>query len=569
MDVNKMNFMSDFESVIKLSDFLNTIDSMGVGMTIVDANLEDLPLIYVNKGFVEMTGYKKEEVLMKNCRFLQGAGTDKEQINKIHHAINDYKQETVILKNYRKDGSYFWNQFILSPILGERNEVLYYIGLQFDITKQIEEEKGAKQKIKELSNFDQITGLMKLEFFKSTLQTYINKGSTQGAVFRINLNRFRNINSSYGETDSNTVLVEVADRLRKVFKNVPISRSFADDFIVLHTLSDSVNLEDVLYAVESVLTKPYVILGEEVAIDFSIGISKYPFDCTDAEQLLSYAALAMREAKTNSLVNHCYFNDHLADKLNTRMSIEKNFATGLKNDEFFIYYQPKVAVDTAEIVGMEALVRWQDADKGVISPAEFIPIAEETGFIVELGEWVLKKACKRNKQWQEKGLRHIPVSVNVSGVQFMHPHFTQSVKKILQETGLSAQYLELEITETLLVNPTVIIEKLQELKKIGVLVSIDDFGTGYSSINYLKDLPIDTLKIDQAFVKETPSSERDNALLLSIIQLGKSLGLSVLAEGVELEEQVHFLRKSGCDSIQGYYFSRPLNELAMEEKLEI
>jgi diguanylate cyclase (GGDEF)-like protein/PAS domain S-box-containing protein len=562
------NFISKFESTIGLSDFLNTIDAMGVGLSIVDARLEDLPLVYVNKGFLEMTGYQLNEVLMKNCRFLQGEETDREQVNKIRSAIKEHKAETVTLKNYRKDGSYFWNQFIISPILDYENEPLYFIGLQFDITKQVEDEKGAKQKIQQLSKFDQLTGLMKLDYFKSILQKIIKEDVNQGAIIRVNLNRFRNINNSYGEHISDDVLIDLASRLRRIFPDAPITRSFADDFIILHDKTEPDEVQNVLLAIELALDKPYSLLGEKVSIDYSVGISQFPANGRDVEQLLSYTALAMREAKKDSLMHFCFFDTELANKLETHMSIEKNFMKALENKEFKLNYQPKVCANNFETIGMEALVRWEDPLKGMISPGEFIPIAEETGFIIQLGEWVLFEACKRNKFWQDNGLRKVPVSVNVSALQFMHPHFTQIVKKALQETGLPARFLELEITESLLVKPNIIIEKLKELKSLGVLVSIDDFGTGYSSINYLKDLPIDTLKIDRAFVKDTPKSERDNALLLSIIQLGKSLGLSVLAEGVEEEEQVLFLRNGECDSIQGYYFSRPLTEEEMEKRLK-
>lgn len=558
--------ISNVESAIGLSDFLGTIDTMGVGLSIVDAKMEDLPLVYVNKGFLEMTGYSKEEVLLRNCRFLQGEGTDKRQVNTLRRVIEECKTETITLKNYRKDGSYFWNQFIISPIFDDTGDVVYYIGLQFDITSQVEEELDAAQKIKDLSDFDQLTGLMKLNNFKRALQLQIKNNFCPGALLRINLNRFRNINNSYGESVSDEVLIEVANRLRRVFPDVPIARSFADEYIVLHNL-DSISLENALLAVEQELKKPYLLLAEKVVVGFSIGISQYPENGTNEEALLSFAELAMREAKKDSTMNYRFFNEELAKKLKTRMYIEKNFAQALRNQEFLLHYQPKVDAKTSAITGMEALIRWEDPTKGLISPVDFIPIAEETGFVMELGEWVLMEACRTNRKWQDKGLRSVPVSVNVSAVQFMHPNFTTTVKNVLKETELDAAYLELEITETMLIDPSIIIKKLKELKGIGVSISIDDFGTGYSSIQYLKDLPIDTLKIDRTFVMETPLSRRDNALLLSIIQLGKSLELSVLAEGVESEAQVAFLQKSSCDYIQGYYFSRPLDEAAMAAKL--
>lgn len=220
------------------------------------------------------------------------------------------------------------------------------------------------------------------------------------------------------------------------------------------------------------------------------------------------------------------------------------------------------------LTGYEALIRWNDPVQGYIPPNTFIPIAEDTGFIVELGEWVLREACRANKQWQDNGFPKLPISVNVSAVQFRHPQFLRTVENVLKETGLAPQYLELEVTESLLNNPVIIRETLVALQERGISLSVDDFGTGYSSINYLKSLPLQVLKIDRAFIQETPFSERDSLLLLSIIQLGKSLGMTVLAEGVETKEQFDFLQKHGCDQIQGFYYSRPLNVSDMEKLLK-
>ncbi|KAA0549854.1 EAL domain-containing protein [Bacillus sp. BGMRC 2118] len=565
--MDQEQFMSLFESSIGLNDVFNAIENMGVGLTIVDARLEDLPLVYINQGFTQMTGYEKEDVLLKNCRFLQGEDTDRKQVEKIKSAIEECRPETVTLKNYRKDGTYFWNQFIISPIMDKKGRPLYFIGLQFDVTQQVENEKGAKQLISDLSMYDQLTGFLNIDHFKELLQQHIDDSSQPFAIYRVNLNRFRNINTSYGETKSDEVLVEVATRLRSIYPHALITRSFADDFIIFHDLQSSENIQHSLYAMEKALVKPYSIASEKVKIDFSIGISQSPENGHEVEPLLGYASLAMREAKLTSSTHHCFFNESLSKRLEARMTIEKNFEKALENKEFVLHYQPKVSANTSELIGMEALVRWEDPEKGLISPAEFIPIAEDTGFIVPLGDWILEEACRMNKEWQNQGFRTIPVSVNVSALQFMQPQFTDKVLAVLQETGLAPEFLEVEITESLLINPTLIIERLQELKRIGVRISIDDFGTGYSSIHYLKDLPIDTLKIDRAFVKETPHSVRDNSLLLSIIQLGKSLGLNVLAEGAEDEKQVDFLREGHCDSIQGYYFSRPLQSEQMEEML--
>lgn len=561
--MNHVEVFNQFESAITLPNFLEAINSMGVGLTVVDAKKRHLPLIYINQGFTKMTGYNKKDVLNKNCRFLQGDGTNQNELNKVRKAIKEKAATSVILKNYRKDGSYFWNQFIISPVFDQNDGLAYYIGLQFDVTKDINQKNDVDKKVEELSKFDRVTGLMNLSYFKKNLQMVIDQEKA-GAILRINLKRFRNVNNSYGEEQSDKILLEVAERLRQVCSSTPISRSFADDFIIF--ISQNQSLEGILTVLENRLDLPYILQGDNIQLDYSIGISKFPEDGSDVESLLSFASLAMKKAKQYKTHHYAFFNLELAQQLQERMRIEKRFHYALTADEFVLCYQPKYTVD-GELKGMEALIRWNDPEFGPISPVEFIPIAEETGFIIELGEWVMRTACNQNKKWQKQGLPTIPVSVNVSAVQFDHPQFICKVEQVLLETGLPATSLELEITESVLIDPEHIIEKLHKLKDLGVSISIDDFGTGYSSINYLKDFPIDTLKIDRAFVMNITENKRDAALLKSIIQLGKSLGLTVLLEGVETYEQHQFFKKHGGDLIQGYYFSKPLSKEAMAQKL--
>ncbi|WP_240335210.1 bifunctional diguanylate cyclase/phosphodiesterase [Paraliobacillus sediminis] len=560
--MKRTDILNQFESTMTLPDFSAAINTMGVGLTVVDATNEELPLIYVNQGFVEMTGYSKTEVLNKNCRFLQGNSTDQKEVDKVRKAINRANSTAVVLKNYRKDGSYFWNQFIISPVHDTEGELAYFIGLQFDVTEEIEEKNYSNKKMKELSNFDRVTGLMNLDFFKKHLQEAIDQ-EEQGTVLRINLKRFRNVNNTYGEALSDKILVQVAERLRQVCSS-PICRSFADDFIILY--SNNQSLEDILTVLEHKLSRSYLLQGEEIQLDYSIGISKFPENGLDVESLLAFASLAMKQAKQFTTRQYAYFDLTLSEQLTERMRIEKRFQHALELNEFSLHYQPKYTVES-ELRGMEALIRWNDPVVGMISPANFIPIAEETGFIIELGEWVMRTACAQNKRWQEEGLAAIPVSVNVSAVQFVHPNFVDKVEQVLIETGLSPALLELEITESLLIDPDHIITKLHKLKGLGISISIDDFGTGYSSINYLKDFPVDTLKIDRSFIVNVPGDKRDAALLHSIMQLGKSLGLIVLIEGVETKEQLQFFKEHDGDLIQGYYFSKPLAVDAMMKKL--
>lgn len=569
--VDKDENNTNVESLIKSSALLRSIDMMGVGMTITDPTLEDNPLIYVNQGFEKITGYSREEVLLKNPRFLQGEETDREHLAVIKRAIDTGKPETVTIKNYRKDGTTFWNQFIMSPLM-EDGKPVYFIGLQFDVTDEVEEREASHQKIQQLSYYDSLTGLLNANRFKEITKHKLEQSEANGttaAILRFNINRFRYINESYGETMGNELLYKVAERIRAYFPDdTAICRSFADDFMVLISdIVDPLQIHEIAHNLSEILKKTYILQNEELTIGFGMGVSLYPDDSKDTTSLIKHAEMAMKEAKAESLNGPHYFDYYLMDKLLERINIEKKLPKALTEGEFELYYQPKIDASTMEITGFEALTRWLDPELGLIPPNNFIPIAEDTGFIVQLGEWVLWEACRTNKKWQDAGLPKLPVSVNVSAIQFRHPQFVNTVQNILEQTGLEPQYLELEVTESLLNTPLVIKEKLNSLQGQGISLSIDDFGTGYSSIYYLKAFPLQVLKIDRAFVHGTPNSNRDSSLLLSIIQLGKSLGMTVLAEGVETIEQFEFLKEHGCDQIQGYYFSKPLNEHAMQSLL--
>ncbi|MGG6309479.1 putative bifunctional diguanylate cyclase/phosphodiesterase [Paenibacillus macerans] len=560
------------ESILNASELLRAIDSMGVGMAITDPRLEDNPLVYVNQGFENITGYRREEVLMRNCCFLQGKETNKEHLGVIRQAMKENRAATVTIKNYKKDGSAFWNQFIISPILDAEGKPLYFIGLQFDVTEEVEEHWASTERIRQLSHFDPVTGLLNMSRFRELVRAELieaEAGKKMAAVLLVNLNRFRYINESYGEGIGNELLRQVADLLLSSLpEGTLVCRNFADEFIILVSgISDPLFIHTLALDLSEALKEPYLLGGETVQVGFGMGISLYPDDGPDVPQLLRHAELAMKEAKKEALDGPSYFDYYLMDQLLERITLEKKMTRALAAGQFELHYQPKIDSAAATLTGFEALIRWNEPFLGYIPPNTFIPIAEENGFIIELGEWVLREACRMNKQWQEAGLPQLPISVNVSAVQFRHPQFLRTVESVLAETGLAPQFLELEVTETLLNNPLLIKETLIALQKRGISLSVDDFGTGYSSIQYLKSLPLQVLKIDRTFIQETPSSERDNSLLRSIIQLGKSLGMTVLAEGVETKAQFDFLQQNGCDQIQGYYYSRPLNAEAMTHLL--
>ncbi|MFR9711620.1 EAL domain-containing protein [Paenibacillus sp. MB22_1] len=561
------------EFMLTASALLQAIDRMGVGLAITNPNLPDNPLVYVNQGFEKITGYKREEVLNRNLRFLQGKETNKEHLAVIRKAIKEIGAATVTTKNYKKDGSTFWNQFVISPILDAEGHLLYFIGLQFDVTREVEKQQASTEQLRQLSHFDPATHLMSSNYFKELMYAELLSAQaehTTAAVICINLNRFRLINESHGESKGNELLRQVAERLRRSFPDgTPMCRNFADEFFVLvSNITDPLYIHTLALDLNQALREPYTLSGEAFQVGFGMGISLYPDDGSDIHQLLQHAEMAMKEAKKEALEGPHYYDQYLMDRLQSQITLEKKMIRALARGEFELHFQPKVNASTKELTGFEALIRWKDPVQGYIPPNSFIPIAEENGFIVELGEWVLREACKANKRWQDAGHPKLPVSVNVSAVQFRHPQFLRTVEQVLNETGLAPQYLELEVTESLLNDHVMIKDTLTALQQKGISLSVDDFGTGYSSIHYLKSLPVQVLKIDRTFVQETPCSERDNSLLRSIIQLGKSLGMTVLAEGVETKAQFEFLQQNGCDQIQGYYYSRPLNAEAIEGLLK-
>ncbi|WP_416148652.1 EAL domain-containing protein [Salipaludibacillus sp. HK11] len=563
--MRKDHAIEALQTHLSTDDFLKVIEKMGIGAIITNPHLPDHPIIYVNKQFETITGYKKEEVLFTNCRFLQGEETNQEDIDQIRKAIKNSTSTSVTLKNYKKDGSIFWNHFIISPIFEEKSsKPTYFISLQFDVTHMFDAKESFEQQIKQLTWFDSLTGLMNIKHFRSyiakDLQSFDRIRETR-AVIAIDINRFRFINESYGEKPSNTLLLDFAERLRKFLPpDAAITRHFADLFIVYLKGDNSKKrtLNEFIAQLNDTMIRPFSIKGETIRLSMRYGSSVAPEDGKSAQILIKNAEMAMNEVKNHPHNTHRAFSDEILDRIQQRCQIENGLISALVQNEFELYYQPKVSSKNLAIDGIEALIRWNDPDKGLISPDDFIPIAEENGFINELGKWVLLEACHQNVQWKRAGLGDIPVSVNISAIQFQHPHFIDDVKQVMSETGIEPFNLEFEITETLLNDTKHIESKLHELKELGISISIDDFGTGYSSIYYLKSLPVDILKIDRTFVQDICETSNNKSLLRSMILLGKAMDLKIIAEGVETKEQLDFLFSNQADAVQGYYYSRPL-----------
>src|SRR5678815_5043251 len=437
----------------------------------------------------------------------------------------------------------------------------------------LSQNKQTQEKLNHLAYHDALTDLPNQVLFKDRLKQAIalsRRNDQMQAVLLLNLDRFKTINDSLGYTAGDRLLQSVAQRLtRCVRESDTVARFGGDEFAVLLTqIPRTQDAANVARAIKQALDQAFLFEDQEIFVSSSIGISLYPQDGRDTAGLLKTAGVALDRAKVQGGNNFHFYTAGGTTRALKQLVLESNIRPGLERSEFFVHYQPQVDVRGFQLVGMEALVRWQHPSFGLLYPSEFVTIAEETGLIIALGDFVMRTACAQNKNWQDKGLQQMRMSVNSSARQFQQPSFIADVSHILKETNLDPRWLELELTESsIMKDPEEAIEKLHELKLMGISVAIDDFGTGYSSLNYLKRFPIDTLKIDKSFVSDVCKDPHDTAIVRAIITLGHALDLTVIAEGVETQEQLQYLTSLGCDVVQGFLFSKSLPAPVFEELL--
>jgi diguanylate cyclase (GGDEF)-like protein len=414
------------------------------------------------------------------------------------------------------------------------------------------------------TNYDTLTNLPNQVLFKDRVQHVLaltRRHEQALAVILLNLDKFKVINDTLGFQSGDQVLQEVAQRLTScVRESDTVARFGSDEFAVL--LTQISRAEDAAIVAENIkvsLDRPFNLNGQDYFITSRMGISLHPYDGKDTLSLLKSAATALSRAKEHAN-GYEFYTPGRTTKALKQLLLQNNLRAGLERNEFVIHYQPQVNTETAQVVAMEALVRWQHPGLGLLYPGEFISLAEDNGLIGLLSEWVLRNACRQNKCWQDAGFDPLRVAVNLSALQFQQPKSIETIARVLDETGLDPHFLELELTEgSIMKNPEQAIKKLHEFKAMGVRISIDDFGTGYSSLNYLKRFPIDTLKIDQCFVREITSDAADAAIVKAIITLAHALKLNVIAEGVETSDQFESLQMLKCDEVQGFLFSKPLS----------
>ncbi|MDR6553004.1 EAL domain-containing protein [Paenibacillus qinlingensis] len=441
------------------------------------------------------------------------------------------------------------------------------------ICQDVTERKRGDEQVRYMAYYDDMTGLPNRRLFRDHLNERLRLCKADGhrvAVFYLDIDRFKLVNDSFGHDYGNMLLLQLAERFTRCVTDEDfLARTEGDEFAFYYSHVEDVNdVMTVIAEINRVLEKPFLLEQYELHITSSIGVAISADDTDEADTLMKYADIALARAKEKGRNDFQIFNSDMKSVSINRLKLENELRKALINEEFVLYYQPQVEIESGRIVGVEALIRWNHPDKGMVMPNHFIPLAEESGLIVPIGEWVLRAACKQNKTWQSEGYTPMPISVNLSMRQFFQHNLKGKISHVLEQTGLDPAYLELEITESMTMDVEHAILSLLELKALGVNVSIDDFGTGYSSLYYLKKFPIDKLKIDRSFVRDIMVDPNDAAIVATIIAMTHHLNLKVIAEGVETEDQLNFLYQNRCNEVQGYWYSPPVNRVELEHMLK-
>ncbi|WP_026111225.1 EAL domain-containing protein [Pseudoalteromonas ruthenica] len=541
----------------------------GTGVLITNYQLQ---IEYVNPKMLEMTGYSEEHFI--EAKLLSVIAREmailNEDIEFDLRSRNYWRGDTML---QHIDGRAIWVSLSISPIRDEEGDVDSYVVSAQDISFV----KESQRKMEQLAYFDTLTGLANRTFFRMQLRKSMalaDRGHYAFALFYFDLDEFKRINDTLGHDVGDQLLVEVARRLKNRLRTEDtIARLGGDEFAVLLSgIESHERAKEVANTIQRTLNQPIQLGNNEVIVSASIGITMAPDDSSEEDQLLKHADLAMYEAKAKGKNTYHFYSKELNAAANERLYIENELRQGIRDSQFHLHYQPQVDSRDGRILGFEALVRWTHPVQGPISPFKFIPIAEATGLIVELGEWVMREACAFSARRAKAGLE-ANVSVNLSARQFQDANLIATMSKTLRESGIAPDKLHLELTESMLMGDVdTAISQLLEMKRLGVSISIDDFGTGYSSLSYLKRFPVDVLKVDRSFVQDIPEDSNDMEITAAIIAMAQKLNLNVVAEGVETKEQMEFLKANNCFIVQGYYFSRPLEEgavNALPEHLEV
>lgn len=543
------------QTMVKLS---SAITNSGASIIILD---EQGRIEYVNQKFCKSTSFKHHELIGKDIDALKPRAELNTPNNSLigRHCLSNTWEGEVLCAS--KDQSAFWCALSVSAVQDKDKNVTNYVMSAIDISAL----KAANQQMETLALFDSLTGLANRRLFTDRLNVSIRNAQRHQkslALFFLDLDQFKRINDTLGHQAGDELLLIVAERLKGcVREEDTVARLGGDEFtILLSDISDLDKIANIAEHVLEALKKPIRLGKHEIIVSTSIGITVAPDDCADVDTLMKNADLALYMAKDNGRDCYHFFTEDLNIRANKLMQTEHELRHAIENDEFYLNYQPQINLRTGEIASVEALIRWRHPIKGDIPPGEFISVAEETGLIVKIGEWVMRNACKEIQSLYEMTGKKLRVAVNLSTRQFNDLNLVDVVASAIAESRLSPEYLELEVTESMLMDDMeTVVDQLNRIKSTGSTITIDDFGSGYSSLSYLRSLPVDILKIDQEFVRDIPDDLSAMEIASAVVAVAHKLGLKVVAEGVENIDQRDFLVINRCDYAQGYFFSRPLN----------
>lgn len=527
-------------------------------------------IVRVNDAFTQITGYQADEVIGKNPRLFASGRMSREFYQTMWHdllANNGWSGE---IWNKRKNGEIYPEWLILSLVRDESGIVTNYIAIYSDITERKKEE----ERIQFLASHDVLTSLPNRFLLTDRISqalAYAERNQAKVGVLFIDLDHFKNINDSLGHDVGDLLLKQVAERMAHCLRRSDtIARLGGDEFIAV--LPDVASENEVAFVAEKMIeafADKFPVENLDLTITPSIGISIYPEDGTDPNTLLRNADMAMYRAKDTGRNTLQFYRPEMTEHINERLKLEMQLRHAIVNKELFLVYQPQVDMASGAVSGMEALLRWQHPTLGLVSPARFIPVAEESGLIEEIGDWVVREACMQGRIWQAQGYRIVPIAVNVSGAQLKRGHFPARLRNILSETKFDPALLEIEITESVLMGlGESSLQLMRDIRSQGVRLALDDFGTGYSSLSRLKTFPLDFVKIDQSFVRDIGTDPNDAAIIRAVLSMSREMELRVIAEGVETQEQLDFLKQLHCDRYQGYLFSRPVPPQEVEKHLQ-
>jgi diguanylate cyclase (GGDEF)-like protein/PAS domain S-box-containing protein len=525
----------------------------------------DYNILAVNQAFSRVTGYEQEEMVGRKVTDIASSRDARRHFQAIHQSLEQTGSWQGELVETRKNGELYPQWLQLSLVRDVAGKMSHIVGFFADLSARRESE----ERMRYLTHFDELTGLANRSLFKERLREAnqrVRQGGRSLALLHINLDRFKLLNDSLGHEVADQLLKQVSRRLSSAMPEADtIARLSGDEFAVLFDAYGNLSsLTRVTSRLLAKLRNPISVAGHELVVSASVGISLLPDSAREISALLSQANIAMQHAKHLGGNNFQFFTESLQASTLERLQLEIQLRKAIEDNQLEVFYQPKLSLESGRLDAAEALVRWRHPERGMVPPGDFIGLAEETGLIVSIGEIVLREACRQACEWQRQGLAPLRISVNLSVHQLRQGKLVSLVRQVLEETGLEPRYLELELTESQLLDSVEhIISTFQQLRELGVKLAIDDFGTGYSSLSYLKRFPVDYVKIDQAFIRGLGEGTEDAAITQAIIAMAHSLGLKVVAEGVENQVQLDFLRANGCDEVQGYLISRPLEAGAL------